>query len=166
MCSSVDVNLIAGVQNTRYARGMFREARSNDFEDVIRLYRQLHPKDPVLTDGSDKEAFESILSTTGLFLFVFELNGVVAATTYLNVIPNVTRSASPYAIIENVIVEESLRGTGLGKQIMSSTLQAAWDAGCYKVMLLTGSQNPATHAFYKSCGLTTGTKTAYIARPS
>src|ERR1700679_2094961 len=109
---------------------MFREARSNDFEEVSRLYRQLHPEDPVLEDGTDKETFEQILATSVLHLFVLELDGVVAATTYLNVIPNVTRSASPYAVIENVVVEETLQGTGLGKQLMAGTLRAAWDAGC------------------------------------
>ncbi|WP_433538744.1 GNAT family N-acetyltransferase [Micromonospora sp. CA-249363] len=41
-------------------------------------------------------------------------------------------------MIENVVVEESRRGTGLGRQIMAGTLQAAWDAGCYKAMLMTG----------------------------
>ena len=44
---------------------------------------------------------------------------MVVATTYLNIIPNLTRSASPYAVIENVVVDETLRGTGLGKQIMA-----------------------------------------------
>jgi predicted GNAT family N-acyltransferase len=127
---------------------VFREARSGDFEGVIHLYRQLQPEDPVLKDGSDAAAFEQILGSPGLHLFVLELDGVVAATTYLNVIPNVTRSASPYAVIENVVVEKSLRGAGLGKQIMECTLRAAWEAGCYKAMLMTGSGNPATHAFY------------------
>jgi len=50
-----------------------------------------------------------------LHLFVLEVNCSIVATTYLNVIPNITRSTSPYALIENVVVEESLRGTGLGK---------------------------------------------------
>ena len=54
----------------------------------------------------------------------------MVATTHLNIISNITRSASPYAVIENVVVEESLRGSGLGKQIMASTLGAAWAAGC------------------------------------
>src|SRR5271154_3116420 len=131
---------------------MFREARPGDFEDVLRLYRQLQPEDPVLHDGSDAASFGQILRSPGLHLFVLELDGAVVATTYLNVIPNITRSASPYAVIENVVVEESLRGTGLGRQIMKNTLQAAWDAGCYKAMLMTGSRNPATHAFYIACG--------------
>ncbi|MFC8298944.1 GNAT family N-acetyltransferase [Micromonospora orduensis] len=145
---------------------MFREAGSADFEQIIRLYRQLNPDDPVLDDGSDTAAFQQILSTPALRLFVLEVDGDVVATTYLNVIPNLTRSASPYAVIENVVVEESRRGTGLGRQIMAGTLQAAWDAGCYKAMLMTGSRTPSTHAFYRACGFSPDAKTAYLARPS
>jgi hypothetical protein len=40
----------------------------------------------------------------------------------------------------------------------------AWAAGCYKVMLMTGPKDPATHAFYRSCGLSADTKTAYAVR--
>jgi GNAT superfamily N-acetyltransferase len=144
---------------------MFREAQPDDFDKVLRLYRQLQPEDPVLQDGSDAAAFEQILRTDGLHIFVLELNEGVVATAYLNVIPNLTRSASPYAVVENVVVEESLRGTGLGKQLMASTLRAAWDAGCYKAMLMTGSRNAATHAFYRACGFSADAKTGYVARP-
>ncbi|MFF0572865.1 GNAT family N-acetyltransferase [Streptosporangium saharense] len=144
---------------------IFREAEADDFVDVMRLYRQLQPKDPVLGDGSDVATFARILEAPGLHLFVLEADGAVVATAYLNVIPNLTRSASPYGVIENVVVEESLRGTGLGRRVMAGALQAAWDAGCYKVMLMTGSRNPATHAFYRACGFSPDAKTAYLARP-
>ena len=66
----------------------------------------------------------------------------------------------------NVEVEEPLQGTGLGKQIMAGTLRAAWDAGCYKAMLLTSSRKPAAHRFYRACGFSPDAKTAYLARPS
>jgi GNAT superfamily N-acetyltransferase len=145
---------------------VFREAGPDDFHYILRLYRQLHPKDPVLDDGSDAAAFAEILRSDGLHLFVLETDGAVVATTYLNIIPNLTRSASPYAVIENVVVEETLRGTGLGQQIMAATLQAAWAAGCYKAMLQTGSRTPATHAFYRACGFSPDAKKAYLARPS
>ncbi|NRQ31920.1 GNAT family N-acetyltransferase [Nonomuraea sp. NN258] len=145
---------------------MFREARAGDFEHILRLYRQLQPHDPVLSDGSDAAVFQQILDSPALRLFVLERDGAIVATAYLNVIPNLTRAASPYAVIENVVVDESRRGTGLGKQIMAGTLQAAWDAGCYKAMLQTGSSQPATHAFYRACGFTADAKTAYLARPS
>jgi GNAT superfamily N-acetyltransferase len=145
---------------------LFREAGPDDFGAILRLYRQLHPDDPVLRDGSDVAAFARILGSPGLHLFVLEADGVVVATTYLNVIPNLTRSASPYAVIENVVVDERSRGTGLGKRIMAATLRAAWDAGCYKAMLMTGTSEPATHAFYRACGFSPDVKTAYLARPA
>jgi GNAT superfamily N-acetyltransferase len=144
---------------------MFREAQLHDFNDIVRLYRQLHPADPIPQDGSVEQTFERILASPGLRLFVLELDGVVVATTYLNVIPNLTRSASPYAVIENVVVEESRRGSGLGKRIMDGTLRAAWAEGCYKAMLMTGSRRPATHGFYRACGFSPDAKTAYLARP-
>ncbi len=144
---------------------MFRAARAADLEAVLRLYRQMHPNDPVMQDGSDSAAYAQILQTPGLHLFLLDVDGAVVATTYLNVIPNITRAASPYAVIENVVVEKSLRGRGLGQQIMSATLAAAWAAGCYKAMLMTGSRNPATHAFYKACGFSADDKTGYVARP-
>lgn len=113
-----------------YGAFVIREALPDDFDAIVRLYRQLQPDDPTISDGSDRAAFDTILGTPGLTLFVLEQDDRVVATTYLNVIPNITRSASPYAVIENVIVEQSLRGTGLGKRIMTATVEAAWAAGC------------------------------------
>lgn len=142
---------------------MFREARPDDLPGILRLYRQLHPADADPDDAADVLA--RILATAGLHLFVLERDGAVVATTYLNVVPNLTRGGAPYAVVENVVVEESLRGTGLGTAAMAGTLAAAWAAGCYKVMLQTGSRTPSTHAFYRSCGLSADEKTAYVARP-
>jgi GNAT superfamily N-acetyltransferase len=98
-------------------------------------------------------------------LLVLDRGEQLAATAYLNVIPNLTRSASPYAVIENIVVDEPLRRTGVGKHIMGAALEVAWNAGCYKAMLLTGSRRASTHAFYRACGFTADEKTAYVARP-
>lgn len=145
---------------------MIREAETGDFDAVLRLYRQLQPDDPILKDGSDRATFQLILSSPWLHLLVLEAEADVVATTYLNVIPNITRGASPYAVIENVVVDETHRGTGLGTKIMAATLRRAWESGYYKAMLMTGSRNPDTHSFYRSCGFSPDAKTAYLARPS
>jgi GNAT superfamily N-acetyltransferase len=47
---------------------------------------------------------------------------------------------------------EAHRRLGLGKLIMAHTLDFAWQQGCYKAMLLTGSKRESTHAFYRSNG--------------
>ena len=38
-----------------------------------------------------------------LYIFALEVENIIVATVYLNIIPNITRKASPYAIIENVV---------------------------------------------------------------
>ena len=130
----------------------------------MRLYRQLHPDDTHAPAGA-RDLFKRILTSADFVLLVLEHEGAVAASTYLNIIPNLTRRCSPYAVVENVVVEESMRGRGLGKQIMAATLAKAWTEGCYKAMLLTGSQDDATHAFYRSCGFSPDARRGYLARP-
>jgi N-acetylglutamate synthase-like GNAT family acetyltransferase len=144
---------------------MIREATAEDFHAVMRLYCQLHVDDPVLEERAARKVFDEILSASTVHLMVLEHEEAVVATAYLNVIPNLTRSASPYAVIENVVVDENLRATGLGKQLMAATLDAAWNAGCYKAMLMTGSRRPSTLGFYRTCGFSPDEKSAFVAHP-
>ena len=44
--------------------GTIRTACAEDFSEVMRLYRQLNPDDPVLEDGADHAAFEDILQVS------------------------------------------------------------------------------------------------------
>lgn len=143
---------------------MIRSADVGDFESIVRLYRDLHPRDAPLTDD-DRPTFETIIATPGLDLLLLDEDGQAVATTYLNVIPNLTRASRPYAVIENVVVDADRRREGLGQRVIAGTLERAWSAGCYKAMLQTGSTNPSTHAFYRACGFDPDAKTAYLARP-
>jgi GNAT superfamily N-acetyltransferase len=55
-------------------------------------------------------------------------------------------------LIENVVTHGDFRKRGYGKQILNSAATAAWNAGCYKVMLMTGSGKPETLKFYLDAG--------------
>ena len=141
-----------------------REATESDFSRIMELYRQLQPEDPVLADGRDRIAFGEILRNPSLFLFVLEESGHIQSSCYLNLIPNITRSARPYGVIENVITDESARRKGYGKRVVTYALETAWAADCYKVMLATGSKRTGTRAFYEACGFRGDEKHAYVAR--
>ncbi|HWU31789.1 MAG TPA: GNAT family N-acetyltransferase [Marmoricola sp.] len=143
-----------------------REAKSQDLEALLGLYRSLHPADPVLAPGVAERTYRQMLSMPLLTIYVLEDEMNVVATATLTVIPNLTRGAAPYALIENVVVAEERRGRGVGKQLMSGVLAAAWRAGCYKATLTTGSSDPAVHGFYESAGFSATVKTAYFARPN
>ena len=143
---------------------MIRIAKEHDFEGIMNLLRQLNPDDPVISDGRDKVIFERILKESNLRILILEESGKILSTCYLNIIPNLTRNAAPYAIIENVVTDTAFRNPGFGKKLMAFALESAWKAGCYKVMLQTGSKKESTHKFYSSCGFAGGEKFAFNAR--
>ena len=145
---------------------LVREAKSQDFDALMRLYRQLHADDPILSDGSDREVFARIQRSDNLHLFLLEADGRIHSTCYLNIIPNITRSARPFAIIENVVTDASQRGRGFGTRVVRHALDFAWSQGCYKAMLQTASKEESTHAFYRACGFSANEKVGYVARPT
>ncbi|MEM9777502.1 MAG: GNAT family N-acetyltransferase [Chloroflexota bacterium] len=143
---------------------LLRPIKMQDVNFLQALYRELQPFDPVLSMAVFEQKLAQIINREGMNIFVLESAGQVVSSCYLNVIPNLTRSAAPYAVIENVVTLESARGRGFGKQVLQYAIDAAWEAGCYKVMLMTGSKNLATHAFYRACGFSADEKQAYIIR--
>ena len=143
---------------------MIRIAVERDFEGIMNLLRQLNPEDPAITDGRDKITFAQIIKEPSLRILVLEENGKIISTCYLNIIPNLTRNASPYAMIENVVTDLAFRNQGFGQKLMKFALESAWKAGCYKVMLQTGSKREGTHKFYAACGFVEGEKFAFNAR--
>jgi len=85
-------------------------------------------------------------------IFVVEVGGVLVASCTLIVVPNLTRGGRPYGLIENVVTHAHFRKRGFGKQVLAAASSAAWDAGCYKVILMTGSTKPETLKFYAEAG--------------
>jgi GNAT superfamily N-acetyltransferase len=129
------------------------------------LYRELNPQDPVTQPGRLQAAFDQILATPWLDLMVAELDGEVVGTVYLNVVPNLTRDASPYAIVENVVVARHARRRGVGRAIVRFALELAWKRGCYKAMLQAGARNERAHRLYRDCGFDQDERFAFVARP-
>lgn len=145
---------------------LIMEASLEDLAGVMRLYAQLNPDDPVLGDGRKLHEFKKIISSDNLFLFIGFVDGEIIVTCYLNIIPNMSRNASPYGIIENVVADREFRSRGYGKALVKHALDFAWSNGCYKVMLQSGSKRESIHGFYKACGFSANEKVAFVARPT
>lgn len=83
----------------------------------------------------------------------------------LAVIPNLTRGCSPYGLVENVVTHTDHRRNGYARRLLEKTLEDAWSANCYKVMLLTGRKDEATLRFYEGVGFDRQAKQAFVAVP-
>lgn len=140
-----------------------RTAGRNDLPALLVLYRQLHPDDGTVPLAEASDILTQVLLYPGSAIFVGLGDDAVVATCTLIVIPNLTRGGTPYALIENVVTDARHRKRGYGKAVLEAAMSAAWHHGCYKVMLLTGSKDPATLAFYEDAGFEQ-TKTGFQAR--
>lgn len=125
-----------------------------DLDGLLALYAQLNPLDPVLPADVARERFGALISHPGLtVLGAFDGNRLVASCV-LHVLPNMTRGAMPYALIENVVTDAAERRRGHGQRVIRAAAAKALADGCYKVMLLTGRKDPGVISFYESCGFT------------
>lgn len=55
--------------------------------------------------------------------------------------------------IDDLCVDENVRGQRIGKQLYEYVLQFAKDSGCYNVTLNVWSCNESAMKFYEACGL-------------
>jgi N-acetylglutamate synthase-like GNAT family acetyltransferase len=144
-------------------RILIREAECSDLAAVAELYRDLHEKDLPFSYSAFEAAMREIVADTRTHLFLLFADGCAVSTCTLSIIPNLSRGARPYGIIENVVTKKECRGKGYAGRILEHALAAAWSRNCYKVMLLTGRKEDYVLRLYLNAGFQAGKKTGLIA---
>ena len=129
-----------------------RAALPSDLEGLAALYPHLNPSDEPISRDLATARLDAINQIPGSTVLLGLLHDELVASCTLIVIPNLTRGGKPYALIENVVTDALYRGQGYGTRVLRTAVAAAWDAGCYKVMLMTGSKQPSTLKFYENAG--------------
>ena len=142
-----------------------REVTEAELPALLHLYTHLHPGDPALPLDAAAEIWVLLVQDPNQHFLGAYWNGSLVSTCTLIVVPNLTRGGRPYALIENVVTHPDYQRQGLGKAVLRHALAAAWKQNCYKVMLLTGSNNEETLRFYEGAGFQRGDKTGFVARP-
>ena len=140
-----------------------RKAERNDLPQLLALYPHLAPDDTIPSLDVAESRFAALQKFDGSAIFVGLVDDTAVCSCTLVIIPNLTRGGMPYALIENVVTHESFRGRGFGKLVLRAAVEAAWQADCYKAMLLTGSKKPSPLAFYESAGFEQN-KTGFLVR--
>lgn len=141
-----------------------REANVGDLDALLELYLDLH-ETAVPEDGPRlREAWRRILADDGHHIVVAERDGALVASCVCVVVPNLTRGARPYALVENVVTRADCRRQGLATACLDRARAIAEAAGCYKIMLMTGAKDAGTLEFYRRAGFRSDEKTAFILR--
>jgi GNAT superfamily N-acetyltransferase len=144
-----------------------RSIRREELFKLLELYKHLHADDPPLRmDHHLEKLWDEILTNSLLHYLVGELDGELVSSCTLAIVPNLTRGARPYGLVENVVTHRDFRKKGFATMVLKRALQISWDNDCYyKVMLLTGSKKEETLRFYEGAGFNRNIKTGFVAYP-
>jgi GNAT superfamily N-acetyltransferase len=134
-----------------------RRARSSDLPALIALLQQLsldQPReDPAAIDRYEA-ALAEVQADGRQSLLVAGDGGVVVGTAALIIVPNLSHAGRPYAVVEDVVVDDSRRGRGAGEALMRRVIELAREAGCYKLVLTSDRRRTDAHRFYQRLGFT------------
>lgn len=145
---------------------LIRSATRDDLPGVLALYRQLNPEDPALDLRAAEPVWTALLTSGFTTTFLADWSGQLVSSCTLAIVPNLSRGARPYGVIENVVTSADHRRRGLGRAVLGAALDEAWKADCYKVLLATGSKRESTLRFYEGAGFTRDAKTYFEIRRS
>ena len=115
------------------------------YKAVCRLLRQLTTRDVVLSEEGYNELVASPSSKLFLLLRDDEVVGMLTVGMYAS--PTGTK-----AWIEDVVVDEAMRGRSIGRLLVNSAIEYAKTLGGGTLMLTSRPSREAANALYRSCG--------------
>lgn len=132
-----------------------------DLAALLSLYQHLHAEDEPFPEHGRAVWDEIVRDPCQLYLGAFAGDQLVAACNAI-IVPNLTRGARPYAVIENVVTHACYRRQGIGGRVMRELLARCWSRRCYKAMLLSGLGRAEVYGFYLALGFDRASKQAFV----
>ncbi len=144
---------------------IIRRAQEKDMPDILKLLSQVlevhHQGRPDLFKGgvrkyTDSELAELIKDNTKpIFVGVDEAERVLgyAFCIFVQHVNNNILTDIKTLYIDDLCVDEEIRGQHVGKQLYEYVLRFAREQGCYNVTLNVWALNEGAMKFYEACGL-------------
>ncbi|MGE5456930.1 MAG: GNAT family N-acetyltransferase [Methanococcaceae archaeon] len=137
--------------------GSIREATLNDFDEIFKLLEQLWP-DKELSREVLMQVFSAALKAPYNIYLCTEINGRIAGFCSL-VITESLMVDGLAGHINELVIDEFFRGTGIGTELLEAAIAAAKSRGCKRIGLNSAFFRKEAHEFYLNRGLI---KSAYF----
>lgn len=137
-----------------------REATAADVPRIAALIAMGNAAKPMTAEEAEAEgrlpvyaeAFARVAASEANHLFVAEKDGRVVGTYQLTVLPGIAERGRTRGKIESVHVDPTLRGTGVGAEMMRHALDRARQAGIGLIELSSNKSRTDAHRFYERLG--------------
>lgn len=131
-------------ESTQEPKIIIRAAKNEDIDRICEIYSQHFG----YTEPAPRQWW-NILQESNIHYIVAELDNRVIGVASLITINKLIRSGNRMALIEDVAVDNSARGMGVGKLMIEHLKQLAVEKSCYKTILNCSRENVG---FYEKCG--------------
>lgn len=131
---------------------IIRQATQVDIPRILELYEELAGERQNIPSETVQRVFSEILALPNQYFLVAERDNFVLGTLFLQIVPNLSHNAHPWAILENIVVDRRYREQGFGRLLIDHALAICRKAGCYKVQLLSNNKRKEAHQFYRHLG--------------
>jgi GNAT superfamily N-acetyltransferase len=129
-----------------------RIANREDLPVLSQLYADMDGEAPLAKEQLEK-IFTQIVQVPNYHIYIAYLNQQPVGTFSLLYAPTMMhRGYHKFAVLDSVTVISSMRGEGIGKQMVKAAIKLSAEAGCYKVTLSSNLKRDRAHQFYQSLG--------------
>jgi GNAT superfamily N-acetyltransferase len=133
-----------------------RAATEADLPRVLELLDQIdasmYPQREDADQATRLSVFQQIAADPRQHLLVAETDGRIVGTVHLIVIPHLSRTCKPSALLESMVVDEAYWRKGVGAALLREVQRLAREAGCYKLALSSNLARRGAHRFYSRLG--------------
>ena len=136
-----------------------RPAKPSDRHRIAELYAQL-VENPAVNVLPERIAMISNDPNTGLF--VCERDGLVEGTALVSLCADVMFGFQPFAVVENIVVNPTHKGTGLGAALLQHIETFCSNRDCSKIMLLSSATRADAHRFFERAGFAGNAKRGFV----
>lgn len=140
-------------------RFTIRKAAPDDAQAITRLYRQLVGNQEI---NVLPPRIAAIAEDPSNRLFVCELDDQVRGTVLVSLCADVMFGTQPFAVLENFVIDDALRGTGLGSALMANVEAFCLEQDCSKLMLLSSAGREEAHRFFTRAGFSGSAKRGFV----
>ncbi len=127
-----------------------RECRTEDFDSVVALLRQLWP-DKQLDPVALRRVYDRTLASDRQVYLCAESGKQIVGFGSLTIKSNLWSEAF-VGYVDELVVDEAHRGRGIGKQLLDHLISWARERGCNRIELDSAFHRKEAHAFYERQG--------------
>jgi len=134
-----------------------REATLEDQKEICVLIRQLEDYVKLAHGPSERDLRETLaklINSPNCFVLVAEDDDKIIGLLTMWVRPTLFHGAGS-ALIDELIVDKSYRGVGVGEALVKSAFAKAKSRSCIEIEVSTERTNQKAMEFYRKCGFTT-----------